>query len=124
MNFFYITSIWLFLCLLIDLLLLPFIGFYIIITPLMMFSNLIIRTISNSKTISFILYLIPLFMMLVRYVKSNDLSIGFEWSLVKWMPCVLFADFQSNETSFVKSDIFFYAIALIPFVVIVCYPIT
>lgn len=123
MNLFYITSIWLFTCVLVELLLFPFIGFYVFITTLMILSNLIIRTISNSKIISYILYLIPLFMLLVCYAKVDDVSIYLGWSLVKWVPCVLFADFQRNETLFVKSDIFFYAIALIPFFIIIYHPI-
>lgn len=115
-----ISFIWLFLCVIIECILAPYIGFSFLISFLMMFSNLIIVSISNNKKMAYILFLFPLLILLLCYLTKAPPD-ELRWSIIKWLPCCFLSIFQRYEKQNIlpKYVVFYYFISLIPFMIIV-----
>lgn len=115
-----ISYIWLFICLIIECILAPYIGFSFLISFLMMFSNLIIVSISNNKKMAFILFLFPLFLLLLCY-SIKDPPDELSWSIIKWFPCCFLSVFHRYEkqNTLTRYVILCYSISLIPFMIII-----
>lgn len=115
-----ISYIWLFICLIIECILAPYIGFSFLISFLMMFSNLIIVSISNNKKMAFILFLLPLFLLLLCY-SIKDPPDELSWSIIKWLPCCFLSVLHRYEKQNILTRyvILCYSISLIPFMIII-----